>query len=52
MHADDGTIELSADFGDGEGGSIGGEHALGFADLGELLEGLLLDLHVLDGQPR
>ena len=49
MHADDGTIELSADFGDGEGGSIGGEHALGFADLGELLESLLLDLHILNG---
>ena len=50
MHTDDGAVQLGAEFGDGKGRGIGGEQALGFADPGQLLEGLLFDLHVLNSR--
>ena len=48
MHTDQRTIHALADLGDGQRRSVGSEDALGLADLVQLAEGGLLDLHILE----
>ena len=48
MHADQRTGQALADLGDGQRRGVGGEDALGLADLVQLAEGGLLDLHILE----
>ena len=48
VHPDEGTAQTLADLGDGQGGGVGGEDALGLADLVQLAEGGLLHAHVLE----
>jgi hypothetical protein len=47
VHADQRTANALADLGDGQRRSVGSEDALGLADLIQLAEGGLLDLHIL-----
>ena len=49
VHADHGTIQPGTNLGDRKGRGVGGEDALGLHDILKLLEGGLLDLHVLRG---
>ena len=49
MHPDQGAAQALADLGDGQGRGVGGENALGLADLVQLAEGGLLHAHVLKG---
>ena len=49
MHAGHRAIETRADLRDGKRGGVGRKQAIRLADLGELLKGLLFNLHVLDG---
>ena len=48
VHTDQGTGQTLADLGDGQRRSVGSEDALGLADLIQLAEGGLLDLHILE----
>ena len=49
MHADHGTGQALADLGDGQRRGVGSKDALRLADLVQLGEGGLLDLHILEG---
>ena len=49
MHSDYGSVQACSDFRDGKGRSVGCEDAVLLADVLQLFEGLLLDLHVLQG---
>ena len=49
VHPDEGTAQALTDLGDGQGGGVGGEDAALLADLVQLAEGGLLDLHILEG---
>ena len=48
VHADQGTAQALADLGDGQRRGVGSENTLGLADLIQLAEGGLLDLHILE----
>ena len=48
VHTDQGTGQALADLGDGQRGGVGSEDALGLADLIQLAESGLLDLHILE----
>ena len=48
VHTDQGTGQTLADLGDGQRRSVGSKDALGLADLIQLTEGGLLDLHILE----
>ena len=47
VHTDQRTAQALADLGDGQRGGVGSEDALGLADLIQLAESGLLDLHIL-----